>query len=74
MKNPMNPVISKDWDQGILSSLNLVGAVISSAICFRWADVMGRKKEVRTTARWSHGGDGDVAMGMEPLLMGKFDG
>lgn len=37
----------EDWDQGILSSLNLIGAVVSSAICFKWADVLGRKKEAR---------------------------
>ena len=40
------------WDQGILSSLNLIGATLSSAICFRWADVLGRKKEAVSAAAY----------------------
>lgn len=39
-----------DWDQGILSSINLIGATLSSLICFRYADILGRKREVQIGA------------------------
>lgn len=61
-----------DWDQGILSSLNLVGAVISSAICFRWADVMGRKKEVQVGAALYFLGSAIAAL--SPYLWGIYVG
>lgn len=61
-----------DWDQGILSSLNLVGAVISSAICFRWADVMGRKKEVQVGAALYFLGSAITAL--SPYLWGIYAG
>lgn len=60
------------WDEGILSSLNLVGAVISSAICFRWADVMGRKKEVQVGAALYFLGSAITAL--SPFLWGIYAG
>lgn len=35
---------------GIFSSLNLIGATLSSLFCFRYADVLGRKLEVQIGA------------------------
>lgn len=39
-----------DLEKGFLSSLNLIGAVLSSLICFRFADDLGRKLEVQIGA------------------------
>mmetsp|Transcript_33814 Transcript_33814/g.76801 ORF Transcript_33814/g.76801 Transcript_33814/m.76801 type:complete len:104 (+) Transcript_33814:86-397(+) len=39
-----------DWGQGILSSMNLIGATLSSLICFQYADDLGRKREVQIGA------------------------
>ncbi|CAK9102556.1 D-xylose-proton symporter-like 2 [Durusdinium trenchii] len=61
-----------DWDQGILSSLNLIGAVVSSAICFKWADVLGRKKEVQIGALLYFLGSA-IAAGA-PMLWGIYVG
>merc|ERR1719401_547541 len=36
--------------KGFLSSLNLIGACLSSLICFRFADDLGRKLEVQVAA------------------------
>ena len=33
-------------EQGLFSSLNLIGATISSMVCFRFADSLGRKLSV----------------------------
>lgn len=35
---------------GLLSSLNLIGACLSSLVCFRYADYLGRKLEVKIAA------------------------
>jgi len=37
-------------EKGLISSLNLIGALISSLVCFRFADSMGRKLEVQIGA------------------------
>jgi len=60
------------WDSGILSSLNLIGAVISSAICFSWADVIGRKKEVQIGASLYLLGAAIAAL--SPVLWGIYIG
>eukprot|EP00930_Biecheleria_cincta_P005902 TRINITY_DN106853_c0_g1_i1.p1 TRINITY_DN106853_c0_g1~~TRINITY_DN106853_c0_g1_i1.p1 ORF type:complete len:509 (+),score=89.84 TRINITY_DN106853_c0_g1_i1:98-1624(+) len=38
------------WSQGFLSSLTLIGATVSSAVCFGYADLLGRKLEVQIGA------------------------
>lgn len=38
------------WGQGILTSLNLIGAMVSSLLCFQFADALGRKREVQIGA------------------------
>merc|ERR1719437_135542 len=39
-----------DLEKGFVSSLNLIGATLSSLICFRYADSIGRKAEVQIGA------------------------
>merc|ERR1719356_1931194 len=39
-----------DLEKGFASSLNLIGATLSSLICFRYADNIGRKAEVQIGA------------------------
>ncbi|CAJ1376315.1 unnamed protein product [Effrenium voratum] len=58
------------WDQGILSSLNLIGAVVSSAICFRYADTLGRKKEVQIGAALYM--TGALLAALSPVLWGIY--
>ncbi|CAJ1420430.1 unnamed protein product, partial [Effrenium voratum] len=60
------------WDQGILSSLNLIGAVVSSAICFRYADTLGRKKEVQIGAALYM--TGALLAALSPVLWGIYIG
>jgi len=38
------------WGEGILSSMNLVGAALASLFCFRFADILGRKREAQIGA------------------------
>jgi len=40
------------WSQGFISSISLVGAMVSSAVCFRYADQLGRKLEVQIGAAY----------------------
>lgn len=60
------------WDQGILSSLNLIGAMVSSAICFRYADILGRKKEVQIGAALYF--LGSLVAAVSPVLWGIYAG
>ena len=60
------------WDQGLLSSLNLIGAMASSAVCFRYADVLGRKKEVQIGAALYL--LGSLVAATSPLLWGVYAG
>jgi len=58
--------------QGILSSLNLIGAFISSSMCFRFADSMGRKLEVQIGSVMFVVGAGIAAA--SPVLWGIYMG
>lgn len=60
------------WDQGILSSMNLIGATISSAICFKYADILGRKLEVQIGAALY--GIGATVAAVSPILIGIYAG
>eukprot|EP00933_Yihiella_yeosuensis_P084022 TRINITY_DN9834_c0_g1_i1.p1 TRINITY_DN9834_c0_g1~~TRINITY_DN9834_c0_g1_i1.p1 ORF type:complete len:508 (-),score=80.50 TRINITY_DN9834_c0_g1_i1:289-1812(-) len=60
------------WDQGILSSLNLIGATASSIICFRYADTLGRKREVQIGAGFYL--LGSIVAGTLPVLWAIYSG
>jgi len=60
------------FGQGVLSSLNLVGATISSAICFKYADIMGRRFEVKLGAALYLIGAAVAAL--SPVLWGIYVG
>jgi sugar porter (SP) family MFS transporter len=59
-------------EQGILSSVNLIGALISSLICFRWSDDIGRKLEVQVGALLY--GLGALMAAASPVLWGIYLG
>eukprot|EP00933_Yihiella_yeosuensis_P017334 TRINITY_DN14500_c3_g1_i1.p1 TRINITY_DN14500_c3_g1~~TRINITY_DN14500_c3_g1_i1.p1 ORF type:complete len:516 (-),score=91.25 TRINITY_DN14500_c3_g1_i1:524-2071(-) len=61
-----------DWDQGIVSSLNLIGATLSSLVCFRYADDLGRKKEVQLGAALYF--TGSLIAALSPMLWGIYFG
>mmetsp|Transcript_28759 Transcript_28759/g.82313 ORF Transcript_28759/g.82313 Transcript_28759/m.82313 type:complete len:486 (+) Transcript_28759:85-1542(+) len=58
--------------QGVLSSLNLIGACASSLLCFRYADSMGRKLEVQMAGLLYM--LGAVVAALLPVLWGTFLG
>lgn len=55
------------WGVGLVSSLNLIGAVISSAFCFYYADAMGRRREMLASACLY--GLGALAAAVSPSLV-----
>lgn len=57
---------------GLLSSMNLIGACVSSLICFRYADVLGRKLEVQIAGALYCVGGGIAAA--SPQLLGVYAG
>mmetsp|Transcript_90599 Transcript_90599/g.251938 ORF Transcript_90599/g.251938 Transcript_90599/m.251938 type:complete len:507 (-) Transcript_90599:91-1611(-) len=57
---------------GLLSSLNLIGACISSLACFRYADALGRKLEVQIGGALYLAGA--LVAGLSPVLWGVFAG
>mmetsp|Transcript_93620 Transcript_93620/g.146137 ORF Transcript_93620/g.146137 Transcript_93620/m.146137 type:complete len:517 (-) Transcript_93620:361-1911(-) len=59
-------------EKGILSSLNLIGATLSSLFCFRYADVMGRKLEVQIGALFYV--VGAMASAASPVKWGVYAG
>lgn len=59
-------------EKGFLSSLNLIGACISSLICFRYADNLGRKLEVQIAALLYTAGAAITAA--SPVLWGIYVG
>jgi len=61
-----------DWGQGILSSMNLIGATLSSLICFRYADDLGRKREVQIGAFLYL--IGALGAALSPVLWGIYAG
>lgn len=58
--------------QGVFSSLSLIGGVISSLICFRFADGWGRKREVQIAAIFYLAGAACTAA--SPVLWGVYLG
>ncbi|CAE8740844.1 unnamed protein product, partial [Polarella glacialis] len=60
------------WAQGFLSSLNLIGAAVSSMVCFRYADLMGRKLEVQVGASLYF--LGSCVAALSPMLWGIYLG
>lgn len=58
--------------KGVLSSLNLIGATLSSLVCFRYADVLGRKLEVQIGASFYL--LGAVASAASPVQWGVYVG
>mmetsp|Transcript_37337 Transcript_37337/g.104823 ORF Transcript_37337/g.104823 Transcript_37337/m.104823 type:complete len:512 (-) Transcript_37337:231-1766(-) len=61
-----------DWGQGILSSMNLIGATLSSLICFQYADDLGRKREVQIGAALYLAGS--LGAALSPVLWGIYAG
>lgn len=61
-----------DWEKGLMSSLNLIGAVMSSLFCFRYADGMGRRLELQVGAVLYFLGSAIAAL--SPCLLGTFCG
>eukprot|EP00928_Gymnodinium_smaydae_P004469 TRINITY_DN11517_c1_g1_i1.p1 TRINITY_DN11517_c1_g1~~TRINITY_DN11517_c1_g1_i1.p1 ORF type:complete len:508 (-),score=109.03 TRINITY_DN11517_c1_g1_i1:383-1906(-) len=59
-------------DMGVLSSLNLIGACLSSLVCFRFADSLGRKLEVQIGAFLYMVGAAIAAL--SPMLIGIYIG
>lgn len=57
---------------GLLSSSNLIGACISSIICFRYADAFGRKLEVQVAAALYI--TGAIVTAASPTLWGVYVG
>eukprot|EP00928_Gymnodinium_smaydae_P004472 TRINITY_DN11517_c1_g3_i1.p1 TRINITY_DN11517_c1_g3~~TRINITY_DN11517_c1_g3_i1.p1 ORF type:complete len:505 (-),score=72.55 TRINITY_DN11517_c1_g3_i1:261-1775(-) len=57
---------------GVLSSLNLIGACLSSLVCFRFADTLGRKLEVQLGALLYLTGAAVAAL--SPMLVGIYIG
>jgi len=55
--------------QGVLSSLTLVGAVVGSLICFRFADALGRKREALIGSLLYAFGSGLAALAPSLLLV-----
>lgn len=60
------------WDVGVFSALSLVGATVSSLICFRLSDWMGRKLEVQISALLYL--IGAIVTGVSPALWGVYAG
>merc|ERR1712232_397344 len=58
--------------QGFLTSLNLIGACLSSLICFRFADDLGRKLEVQIGAALYF--TGSCLAALSPTLWGIYAG
>lgn len=60
------------YAKGLLSCMSLIGASLSSLACFRWADVMGRKRELQL------GGvcylTGSLLLALSPMLLGVYAG
>jgi len=61
-----------DLEKGVMSSLNLIGALISSLICFRFSDILGRKLEVQIGALLFF--SGSVIASASPVLWGIYIG
>merc|ERR1719356_578429 len=61
-----------DLEKGFVSSLNLIGATLSSLICFRYADNIGRKAEVQIGAVLYF--LGAAAAAASPVLWGVYVG
>merc|ERR1719356_2197698 len=61
-----------DLEKGFVSSLNLIGATLSSLICFRYADSIGRKAEVQIGAVLYFVGAAVAAA--SPVLWGVYVG
>lgn len=53
---------------GLLSSMNLIGAMLSSLFCFRYADDLGRKLEAQIAAVLYIAGS--IIAGLSPVLWG----
>lgn len=60
------------FEQGVVSSLTLIGACVSSLFCFRYADYMGRKLEVQLGALFYAAGA--ALASASPNLLGVFLG
>lgn len=60
------------YAKGLLSCMSLIGASLSSLVCFRWADDMGRKRELQL------GGAcytiGSLVLALSPVLLGVYVG
>jgi len=61
-----------DLQKGFLSSLNLIGACISSLFCFRYADQLGRKLEVQIAGVLYCAGS--LIAAASPVLWGTYIG
>lgn len=61
-----------DLSMGVLSSMNLIGALVSSMFCFKYGDVLGRKREVQIGAVLYFMGSCTAAL--SPTLWGVFLG
>lgn len=59
-------------EEGVLSSLNLIGALISSLICFCNADKFGRKSQMQLAALLYM--TGGLLAALCPVLLGTFAG
>lgn len=57
---------------GLLSAVNIIGALIASLICFRYADDMGRKMEVQVASGLYLAGI--TAASLSPVLWGIYAG
>lgn len=60
------------WSQGFLSSISLLGAMVSSAVCFVYADQLGRKLEVQIGAAFYF--LGSVVTACAPVLWAIYLG
>lgn len=61
-----------DLQKGVLSSLNLIGALLSSLFCFRFSDNLGRKLEVQIGAALFF--SGAVIASVSPVFWGIYVG
>jgi len=61
-----------DLTIGVLSSMNLIGALVSSIFCFQFGDVLGRKREIQIGSVLYFAGSMTAAL--SPTLWGVFTG
>lgn len=60
------------YAKGLLSCMSLIGASLSSLACFRWADDMGRKRELQIGAACYT--MGSLVLASSPVLLGIYVG